>query len=170
MRVSVLALLLLLLLLLLLQGAQSFLSSLPAARSVSRALNTRRLARWRNIPEEGCESDEYVLTVLGDLHLDRKDMALHEEGRKHLIQHMHEMKKGMSPCSQSHVVSLGDLGAYGEAGTTQSFKLAKEYLDGFQVPYSLITGNVSKQGHHQFYDDILASTSRRSLRSTQASR
>jgi hypothetical protein len=39
------------------------------------------------------------------------------------------------------LVSLGDLGAYGSAGTKECFSVAKAYLDGFDVPYELITGN-----------------------------
>jgi 3',5'-cyclic AMP phosphodiesterase CpdA len=51
---------------------------------------------------------------------------------------------------QRRVVSLGDLGAYGEAGTTASFELAKEYLDGFGLPYNLVTGNHDLEGMQQF--------------------
>lgn len=51
-------------------------------------------------------------------------------------------------------MSLGDLGAYGEAGTTASFELAKEYLDGFNLNYNLVTGNHDLEGMQQFETDL----------------
>lgn len=51
---------------------------------------------------------------------------------------------------QRRLVSLGDLGAYGEAGTTASFELAKDYLDGFGLGYNLVTGNHDLEGMQQF--------------------
>ncbi len=51
-------------------------------------------------------------------------------------------------------MSLGDLGAYGEAGTTASFELAKEYLDGFGLGYNLVTGNHDLEGMQQFDTDL----------------
>ena len=59
-----------------------------------------------------------------------------------------------APTYQRRVVSLGDLGAYGEAGTTASFELAKDYLDGFGLGYNLVTGNHDLEGMEQFDTDL----------------
>lgn len=59
-----------------------------------------------------------------------------------------------TPTYQRRVVSLGDLGAYGEAGTTASFELAKDYLDGFGLGYNLVTGNHDLEGMEQFDTDL----------------
>lgn len=128
-----------------------------------------------------------------DLHLDRKDMDLHNEGRQHVMDRMAEIGQTLSPNAQvcvcmsvcvcvmdvvyvcmvlqnrprgrsihsiphqtqtktrqRRLVSLGDLGAYGEAGTTASFELAKDYLDGFGLGYNLVTGNHDLEGMQQF--------------------
>ena len=58
-----------------------------------------------------------------------------------------------------HLVSLGDLGRKdirhepGDAGTTKSFEDAKEYLDGFGVPYELVSGNHDLEGLDEFDTD-----------------
>lgn len=58
-----------------------------------------------------------------------------------------------------HLVSLGDLGRkdirheQGDAGTTKSFKDSKEFLDGFGVPYELVTGNHDLEGLDEFSTD-----------------
>lgn len=86
-----------------------------------------------------------------DLHLDRNDMELHEIGRQHVIDCMAKIGQTLSsPTAQRRLVSLGDLGAYGEAGTTASFELAKAYLDGFALDYNLVTGNHDLEGMDQF--------------------
>lgn len=45
-------------------------------------------------------ASDFCLTVLGDLHLDRKDMELHEEGRQHVIDRMAEIGATLSPTAQ----------------------------------------------------------------------
>ena len=48
-----------------------------------------------------------------------------------------------------HLISLGDLGAYAaKPGSKACFQVAKEYLDGFELPYNLITGNHDLEGEH----------------------
>jgi len=90
--------------------------------------------------EKGLPPD-FCLAVLGDLHLDRKDMALHNEGRQHIIDNIATLKSKLSsPKSQARLVSLGDLGAYGDAGTTTCFEHAKAYLEGYGLPFNLVTG------------------------------
>ncbi|GAX21110.1 hypothetical protein FisN_1Lh215 [Fistulifera solaris] len=57
------------------------------------------------------------------------------------------------------MVSLGDLGRKdirhepGDAGTVLSFQMAKEFLDGFQMPYNLVTGNHDLEGLDEFASD-----------------
>lgn len=58
-----------------------------------------------------------------------------------------------------HLVSLGDLGRKdirhepGDAGTTKSFLDAKEFLNGFSLPYDLVTGNHDLEGLDEFDTD-----------------
>ena len=58
-----------------------------------------------------------------------------------------------------HLVSLGDLGRKdirhepGDAGTTKSFLDAKEFLNGFNLPYDLVTGNHDLEGLDEFDTD-----------------
>jgi hypothetical protein len=92
-------------------------------------------------------SPEFNLAVLGDLHLDPADMKLHEEGRDHI--------KHLIPAQNAnrHMVSLGDLGAYGSAGTSQNFHHTKEYLDSFGIDYDVVTGNHDLEGLDEFETD-----------------
>ena len=52
----------------------------------------------------------------------------------------------------SFLVSLGDLGRkdirheQGDTGTTRSFSDAKQFIEGFHLPYDLITGNYDLEG------------------------
>eukprot|EP00291_Cryptomonas_curvata_P015800 CAMPEP_0172153614 /NCGR_PEP_ID=MMETSP1050-20130122/1551_1 /TAXON_ID=233186 /ORGANISM="Cryptomonas curvata, Strain CCAP979/52" /LENGTH=124 /DNA_ID=CAMNT_0012822187 /DNA_START=158 /DNA_END=529 /DNA_ORIENTATION=- len=89
-------------------------------------------------------SPEFSLAVLGDLHLDPSDMQLHHEGRDHI--------KKLIPdgIKNKHMVSLGDLGAYGSAGTSSNFIHTKEYLDSFGISYS---GNHDLEGLDEFATD-----------------
>jgi len=63
---------------------------------------------------------------------------------------------------QTHIVSLGDLGRGvkdsrhqpGDAGTSQCFRDAKAYLDGFAgIPYDLVTGNHDLEALDEFETD-----------------
>ena len=68
-------------------------------------------------------------------------------------------KKKHGELFNSHLVSLGDLGRKdirhepGDAGTTKSFIDAKEFLDGFHLPYDLVTGNHDLEGLDEFTTD-----------------
>lgn len=59
----------------------------------------------------------------------------------------------------THMVSLGDLGRKdirnepGDAGTTLSFDMAKGFLDSFDMPYDLVTGNHDLEGLDEFDTD-----------------
>ncbi|KAL7571978.1 hypothetical protein ACA910_001637 [Epithemia clementina (nom. ined.)] len=60
---------------------------------------------------------------------------------------------------QTFLVSLGDLGRKdirhepGDAGTTKSFLDAKEFLDGFGMPYDVVSGNHDLEGLDEFDTD-----------------
>ena len=59
------------------------------------------------------------------------------------------------------VVSLGDLGESKDctgsgslfAGTTECFKLARDYLDGYGVPFDVVGGNHDLEGIDEFFTD-----------------
>jgi predicted phosphodiesterase len=100
--------------------------------------------------------DEFVVAVLGDLHLDPRYMEDHVEGREHF-------KKILDNCSSKNraVVSLGDLGESKSvdetkqlfAGTSKCFKLAREYLDGYGVPFEVVGGNHDLEGIDEYKTD-----------------
>ena len=92
-------------------------------------------------------SPEFNLAVLGDLHLDPSDMDLHYEGRDHI------KKLLSSECPNRHMVSLGDLGAYGSAGTSENFKHTREYLESYGIDYDVVTGNHDLEGLDEFETD-----------------
>jgi hypothetical protein len=103
-------------------------------------------------------ADEYTLAILGDLHFDPRFMDDHLEGREHM---MKVLEDGNRP--NSAVVSLGDLGESKPvfegtselfAGTTGCFELAREYLDGFKVPFEVIGGNHDLEGIDEFPTDL----------------
>ncbi|CAN0162271.1 unnamed protein product [Ascophyllum nodosum] len=98
------------------------------------------------------DNPTFVLSVLGDLHLDPDDMGAHEEAREQIV-HQLEAEAFLMETENVHVVSLGDLGAYGSAGTTASFELAREYLEGFQAPLDVISGNHDLEALDEFPTD-----------------
>jgi hypothetical protein len=68
-------------------------------------------------------------------------------------------RQGVGQLMNCHMVSLGDLGRKdirhlpGDAGTTQSFQSAKQFLDGFGLPFDLVTGNHDLEGLDEFDTD-----------------
>eukprot|EP00752_Nemacystus_decipiens_P003688 g3398.t1 len=98
------------------------------------------------------DNPTFVLTVLGDLHLDPADMGAHEEARDQIMRQM-EAEAFLMETENLHVVSLGDLGAYGSAGTTECFRLARDFLDGFQAPIDIVSGNHDLEGLDEFATD-----------------
>lgn len=68
-------------------------------------------------------------------------------------------RKRQGEYMHSYMVSLGDLGRKdirhepGDAGTTKSFLDAKLFLDGFTLPYDLVTGNHDLEGLDEFKTD-----------------
>ncbi|CAN0376028.1 unnamed protein product, partial [Ectocarpus sp. 12 AP-2014] len=98
------------------------------------------------------DNPTFVLTVLGDLHLDPADMRAHEEARDQIV-HQMEAEAFLMETENLHVVSLGDLGAYGSAGTTECFRVARDYLDGFHAPVDIVSGNHDLEGLGEFATD-----------------
>lgn len=84
--------------------------------------------------------DEFTVAILGDLHLDPRYMGDHIAGRQHIVE---RLKVG-HPTNKA-VVSLGDLGESKSvdetsqlfSGTSACFKLAREFFDGFGVPFEV---------------------------------
>ena len=93
---------------------------------------------------------EYRVAILGDLHVDPRDLDHTMEGREHMKAH-----------NPDFVVSLGDLGESKDcteskqlyAGTTPCFKLVRDYFDGFGVPFDVVGGNHDLEGIDEFNTD-----------------
>jgi len=101
--------------------------------------------------------NDYTIAILGDLHLDPRFMDDHIEGRDHFLKILEDGKR-----PNSCVVSLGDLGESKAvfpdtselfAGTTKCFELARDYLDGFKVPFEVVGGNHDLEGIDEFPTD-----------------
>mmetsp|Transcript_5592 Transcript_5592/g.9521 ORF Transcript_5592/g.9521 Transcript_5592/m.9521 type:complete len:581 (+) Transcript_5592:60-1802(+) len=107
-------------------------------------------------------SDEYVVAVLGDLHIDPRKLEDYETGRSHFLPILGEAKAGGKGAS---IVSLGDLGESKNcghnpesdselfAGTTQCHEMAAEFLGSFDVPYDVVGGNHDLEGLDEFETD-----------------
>ena len=91
--------------------------------------------------------DNFVVGVLGDLHIDPRKMEDYETGRQHFSRIFRESKENGA------LVSLGDLGESKAvfpgsdelfSGTTACHEMAAEYLNDFGVPYEVVGGNHGK--------------------------
>mmetsp|Transcript_1056 Transcript_1056/g.1748 ORF Transcript_1056/g.1748 Transcript_1056/m.1748 type:complete len:538 (-) Transcript_1056:280-1893(-) len=115
-------------------------------RSHLRAMNSLRMSA----------EDEYTIGVLGDLHLDPRYMEDHYAGREHVLKILEDGKR-----PNSCVVSLGDLGESKSvdetkqlfAGTSSCLKLARDYLDGYKVPFEVVGGNHDLEGIDEYSSD-----------------
>jgi len=96
------------------------------------------------------DDSEFTVGVLGDLHMDPRDMKDYETGRQHWLS---IFKAAKERHGNAALVSLGDLGeskAVHEdsselfSGTTACHQLAADYLGTFGVPYELVGGNHGK--------------------------
>jgi len=106
-------------------------------------------------------SDEFVVAILGDLHLDPRKMEDYETGREHVKAVLAEQKKHDKVGAA--LVSLGDLGESKSvrpketqelfAGTTECHELANGFLSSFGVPYEVIGGNHDLEGIDEFKTD-----------------
>ena len=101
--------------------------------------------------------DQYTIGIVGDLHLDPRNMEDHIDGREHFKAVLH--KEESCPINGQAVVSLGDLGESKPceegtselfAGTTRCFDLAHEFLDGFGPKYEVVGGNHDLEGIDEF--------------------
>ena len=115
----------------------------------------------KNQPEnhDRPEQRRTVRDILPQL-LQRKAGDLSLEQLQLLLAHQQQVASGDDPALlQSCLVSLGDLGRKdirhqpGDAGTTQSFEQAKEFLNGFGLPYELVSGNHDLEGLDEFDSD-----------------
>jgi len=105
-------------------------------------------------------SDEFLVTVVGDLHMDPRKMEDYETGRSHFVPIFAEAKEKHGNVA---LVSLGDLGESKSvrpsetaelfAGTTACHELAAGYLGSFGVPYEVIGGNHDLEGLDEFATD-----------------
>ncbi|KAG2491261.1 hypothetical protein HYH03_010467 [Edaphochlamys debaryana] len=96
-------------------------------------------------------SEPWQLAVMGDLHLAPEQMHLFHAARSHLLAAMSEEGK---PVPGARVAQLGDLGHGKHAsGSQRCFKFAKDFLDGFGVPYAMITGNHDLEGDEYETDE-----------------
>merc|ERR1719247_1480751 len=97
---------------------------------------------------------DFTLAILGDLHLDPRDLDHSYEGRSH----MNTLLEG---APNPFVVSLGDLGESKDctqtqqlfSGTSECFKLSKDFLDGFAAPFDVVGGNHDLEGIDEFQTD-----------------
>lgn len=112
-------------------------------------------------PEMILEEDDptaYTIGILGDLHLDPRDLEDSMTGREHMIKALGDRR---NPTPNKFICSLGDLGeskdclGTGElfSGTTPCFELANEFLTGFGVPFDVCGGNHDLEGIDEFNTD-----------------
>lgn len=106
-------------------------------------------------------SDEFVVGVLGDLHIDPRKMEDYETGRDQWTNLFANVKADGN--ENVALVSLGDLGESKSvrpeetselfAGTTECHELASEFLTSFGVPYEVVGGNHDLEGIDEFDTD-----------------
>lgn len=100
------------------------------------------------------DPSNFTIAILGDLHIDPRDLAHTYEGRDH-------MNAILKDAPNPFLVSLGDLGESKDcteskqlyAGTTDCFKLVRDYLDGFVSKYDIVGGNHDLEGIDEFQTD-----------------
>lgn len=98
-------------------------------------------------------SDEFVVGILGDLHIDPRKMEDYAVGRSHFLPIFEE---GKSKHGNVGLVSLGDLGESKSvrpeetselfAGTSECHAMAAEFLGSFGVDYDVVGGNHDLEG------------------------
>lgn len=105
----------------------------------------------------GHSNQEGIKMNIDDMlsHIEKKNAGDLSESQLEML--LERKKQGQ--LMNSHLVSLGDLGRKdirhepGDAGTTKSFKDAREFLNGFNLPYDLVTGNHDLEGLDEFKTD-----------------
>ena len=106
------------------------------------------------------ESYDFVVGILGDLHIDPRKMEDYYTGRDQWKKILDEAAAGGAATA---LVSLGDLGESKSvrpeetselfAGTTECHEMAAEFLRGFDVPYEVVGGNHDLEGIDEFDTD-----------------
>ena len=110
---------------------------------------------------DGAAGSEFLVGVLGDLHIDPRKMEDYERGRQHWKQIFDQAKaQGIAATA---LVSLGDLGESKSvrphettelfAGTTECHMLAAEYLSSIHENYQVVGGNHDLEGIDEFATD-----------------
>mmetsp|Transcript_7724 Transcript_7724/g.21988 ORF Transcript_7724/g.21988 Transcript_7724/m.21988 type:complete len:387 (+) Transcript_7724:84-1244(+) len=88
--------------------------------------------------------DGSAIGIIGDLHLEPDQMHLFHQARAQIIGAVRELggEEG-----SGRIVQLGDLGGYScGPGGVECFRVAREFLAGFGMPVSLVTGNHDLEG------------------------
>ncbi len=127
----------------------------------------------------GADDSAFTLAILGDLHLDPRDLGTPAPGQP---VRWHAWSARLTACmlraddsytGREHfrsiiadaprpfTVSLGDLGESKDctqtqqlfSGTTPCFELARDYLDGFGTPFNAVGGNHDLEGIDEFATD-----------------
>jgi len=141
-------------------------TQLHATEAFQRSLLARRLGgRSASAPASSSAngstmSDEFVVAILGDLHIDPRKMEDYGVGRSHFLPIFEEAKEKHGNVA---LVSLGDLGESKSvrpeetselfAGTTECHEMAAEFLGSFGVPYDVVGGNHDLEGLDEFETD-----------------
>mmetsp|Transcript_2771 Transcript_2771/g.5386 ORF Transcript_2771/g.5386 Transcript_2771/m.5386 type:complete len:631 (-) Transcript_2771:73-1965(-) len=112
-------------------------------------------ATWDNTDKNS--KDNFVVGVLGDLHMDPRKLEDYDEGREHWSRIFQK-----SSTKNAALVSLGDLGESKAvwpdsdelfSGTTACHEMVAEYLNSFGVPYEVVGGNHDLEGIDEFATD-----------------
>lgn len=104
--------------------------------------------------------DEFLVGVVGDLHMDPRKMEDYETGRQHWDE---IFSQAQAAGVRTGLVSLGDLGESKSirphetpelfAGTTECHLLAAEYLNSIHQGYQVVGGNHDLEGIDEFPTD-----------------
>eukprot|EP00523_Entomoneis_sp_CCMP467_P009913 CAMPEP_0168736900 /NCGR_PEP_ID=MMETSP0724-20121128/10103_1 /TAXON_ID=265536 /ORGANISM="Amphiprora sp., Strain CCMP467" /LENGTH=608 /DNA_ID=CAMNT_0008784121 /DNA_START=84 /DNA_END=1910 /DNA_ORIENTATION=+ len=110
------------------------------------------------LPEDD-GSSEFLVGILGDLHIDPRKMEDYIIGREH----WQNLFSQTADSVKTALVSLGDLGESKSvrpketrelfAGTTECHMLAAEYLNSIGPPYEVVGGNHDLEGIDEFATD-----------------
>ena len=121
----------------------------------------RRLSTSLRAATNTEREDSYTIAILGDLHLDPRYMEDHIMGREHFKKVI--LDETGNPKPNTVCVSLGDLGESKSvdpertkelfAGTSACLQLARDYLDGYKVPFEVVGGNHDLEGLDEFATD-----------------
>eukprot|EP01025_Chloroclados_australasicus_P048044 TRINITY_DN5431_c0_g1_i3.p1 TRINITY_DN5431_c0_g1~~TRINITY_DN5431_c0_g1_i3.p1 ORF type:complete len:489 (+),score=62.67 TRINITY_DN5431_c0_g1_i3:838-2304(+) len=119
---------------------------------ISAGLQVRASLNGKFLPNiEVTQSEKLEWAILGDLHLSQQEMNTFYSARDQINQGF-EISK--SDGYQTHVIQLGDLGAYeAKPGSAECFTLTKQYLEGFDASSTLITGNHDLEGEEFLSDE-----------------